>query len=60
MCVLHCPLDGPPARPLPPLPCLEPQQKINWQTVGAGFRTASQVADGIARSGVTDYWQQGP
>lgn len=33
------------------LPCsaFEPYRKINWQTVGVGFRTAAQVADGIAR-----------
>lgn len=38
------------------LPCsaFEPHQKINWQTMGVGFRTAAQVADGIARPGVTD------
>lgn len=38
------------------LPCsaFEPHQKINWQTVGVGFRTVAQVADGIARSEVTD------
>lgn len=61
MCVLDCGLDGPPAR-LSHLPwsAFEPYQKINWQTAGVGFRTAAQVADGIARSGATDWWQQGP
>lgn len=50
MCVLDPGPDGPSCRPLPP-PCsaFEPYQKINWQTVGVGFRTAAQVADGIAR-----------
>lgn len=32
----------------------EPHRKINWQTAGVGFRTAAQVADGIARSQVSD------
>lgn len=28
----------------------EPYHKINWQTLGVGFRTEAQVPDGIARS----------
>lgn len=37
-----CVGSGPPALPLN-------YRKINWQTVGVGFRTAAQVADGNAR-----------
>lgn len=33
----------------PSCAAFEPYQKINWRTVGVGFRTAAQVADGIAR-----------
>lgn len=29
-------------------------KKINWQTLGVGFRTTAQVANGIARSRAND------
>lgn len=63
MCVMDDGLDGP-LLSSSHLPCFafEPDfdRKINWQTAGVGFRTGTQVADGIARSEATDWWQQGP
>lgn len=56
MCVLDCCLDelSCSASPTSFALLLNPIRKINWQTVGVGFRTAAQVADGIARPGVND------